>query len=124
MWKLIVIGGPDKLSINSFINFIKRVVGVSYNIGNMHSLMTNESKELYVKDFKSKYPNGIIGYYAKRMINKDPKDCLPEIVKAEADLIIWFNLYSTDPIIVKDPGDSSLKTIIDNWNQYIKKLGG
>jgi len=116
----ILIGSPDKISMGAFLRHIRRYFP-DHQVGDLHSLMTPENINLYVKDFSIKFPNGIFTYYAKRSVSKDPKTCLPEEVFKMADVIIWFDLYSNDPIVLKD-SDGSLNVAIDNWNKYIQSI--
>ena len=117
----ILIGSPDKLSLNSFIRFMKRAVGKDFIIGDMHSLMSDESKNLYIEDFIKKNPRGIFSYYAKGVKSSDPLKCLPEKAINESDVAVWFDLYSTEPIVLKDK-ENFLAPIIQNWNKYIETL--
>jgi hypothetical protein len=116
----ILIGSPDKISLNSFIKHIRRYFP-EHKVGDMHSLMSEDSMTLYVTDFCNKFPKGIFSYYAKRMVNRDPMSCLPKEAVKMAGSVVWFNLFSTDPTVLKDP-DGSLNVAIEAWKQYIQKI--
>ena len=116
----ILVGSPDKVSLSKFVGFLKRHFN-KYEIGEMHSLMSEDSIKLYIEDFFRQFSKGIISYYAKRKINIDPLTCLPKIIQERADVIVWFNLYSTEPAVLKDP-DGYLNSIIKSWNKYIKSI--
>lgn len=116
----ILIGSPDKISLNNFVKFLKRSLS-EYRIGVMHSLMSAESVKLYMEDFLKINQKALFTYYAKRKINIDPLVCIPKEAQERADVIIWFNLYSTEPKIIKDP-DGVLKLAIEDWNKYIDSI--
>ena len=117
----ILVGSPDKISPPSFIRLFLRPHFPDYEIGEMHSLMSEESMNLYVSDFTSKFPDGIFYYYAKGVANKDPMTCLPKAAIEKSDAIVWFDLYATDPKVLKDP-DGKLNTVIEEWKKHIQKL--
>jgi len=118
--KSILIGSPDKLSLNKFVKFLQ--VSLSeYSIGGMHSLMSGESVGLYIDDFLSHYPKALFTYYAKRKINIDPLIAIPIEAQERVDIIVWFNLYSTEPVIVKDP-ENLLQFAVEDWNKYISSI--
>jgi len=83
--------------------------------------MSKESVELYVNDFTEKFPGGILSYYAKRVVTDDPLSRLPLILQERMDSIIWFDLYSTEPKILKDRYDK-MKPLVEGWMLYVKTL--
>ena len=115
-----MVGSPDKISPPSFIRLLKSFFP-DHEIGEMHSLMSEESMSLYVSDFTSQFPDGIFSYYAKGAVNKDPMICLPKSAVEKSDIVIWFDLYATEPKVLKDP-EGKLNTVIDEWKKYIQKL--
>lgn len=118
----ILIAGSDKLSLSSFTKFVSNYFK-NYKIGLMNSLMSIDSINIYIDEFINNFSEGVLSYYAKRMVNKDPLTCLPERLIKTADVIVWFELYSTKPLVLKDCPDGSFKTITENWNTYIEKIG-
>ncbi len=120
----ILVASPDKISLNNFIRLLlRRKTEKRPHIGEMHSLMSVESVELYVKDFTEKNPEGILSYYAKRLVSDDPISRLPIMLQKRMDTIIWFDLYSTEPKILKDRF-KEIGPVIDSWMTYVKSLGG
>ena len=119
---IVLIGSPDKISLNNFVRFLKKSLK-EYRIGAMHSLMSPESVRLYVDDFLKQYPKAIFTYYAKRKVNIDPLWCFPTYAQERAHVIIWFDLYSTEPQLVKDRFNV-MKQAIDDWNKYIVSISG
>jgi len=117
----ILIASPDKISLSGFIRFIIRRLPEKYEIGELHSLMSSESIELFFKDFTETYPKRAFSYYAKRAVNIEPLLIIPECLKG-SDIIIWFELYSMTPTVLKDTSDF-MGNIIQDWNNYIKILG-
>jgi len=117
----ILIGSPDKISLTSFLQFLRNDIGKSYIIGDMHSLMSEEAKSLYVDSFCSKFPKGIISYYAKGALKVDPLTCLPGKAIERADVIVWFDLYATEPVVLKDT-EGFLALTLAKWSAYIAKL--
>lgn len=120
---VILIGSPDKISLNQFTKFLKRSHN-EYIIGGMHSLMSSESAEVYMNDFLEKYPKAIFTYYAKRKVNvKDPLTCFPGFLHRRADVVIWFELFSTEPKLLKDQYNV-MKSVIEDWNKHIVNISG
>jgi hypothetical protein len=117
----ILIGSPDKITLNTFIRFLKRSLGNDFITGEMHSLMSSESKSIYVEDFIKKFPKGIFSYYAKGIKQGTPVTFLPESAIKISDIIVWFDLYSTIPVVIKD-SEGFLPPIIENWNKYVETL--
>lgn len=120
----ILIASADKPSLKAFLKFIKNQVGREYIIGDMHSLMSEEAKELYVDDFTSKFSRGVFVYYAKGVLKspEDPTLSLPKKVQEICQVIVWFDLYSTEPRVLKDT-ESFLPPIIENWKKFLGHLG-
>ena len=119
--KYVVVASPDKISLPSFAGFLKRSLGNDYGIVKMHNLMSKESTNLFIKDYLNKYSKGIISYYAKRAVNVDPIKVIPDSLERIAESIIWFELYSNEPKVIKDI-HNNLGAILEDWNNYIKRL--
>ena len=117
----VLIGSPDKISLNNFVKFLKKSLS-EYRIGAMHSLMSAESVKLYMEDFLKKHQKAIFTYYAKRKVNfKDPLTCFPIYAQERAHVVIWFELYSTEPKLLKDRFNV-MGHAIEDWNKYIKSI--
>ena len=118
--KCIIVASPDKISIKRFIQFLRKYFS-DFMIGEMHSLMSMESINLYLEDFFNKYSTGIISYYAKRAVNINPITILPIKIQEVADYLIWFDLYAIEPKILKRSGDH-LKGVLMDWKRLIDKI--
>lgn len=117
----IFIVSSDKMSIRRFIQFILKYLQ-GYEVGTLHTLMTIESLNLYIEDFFKKYPKRIISYYMRK-INQNPVSILPEGITQNADLIIWFSLYSLKPEVIQSKSDPHiLKGALMDWERHIKAL--
>lgn len=117
----IFIASSDKISIRRFIQFLMKYLE-GYEIGNLHTLMTEESLNLYIKDFFERYPKRIISYYMKK-IKINPISILSEGIRQSADLIIWFNLYSLKPEVILSKSDPHiLKGAIIDWERHVEKI--
>jgi len=119
--KYVLVASPDKISLVSFIRHIRKCIGDEYPTGEMHNLMTPESVSLYVNSFIKAYPKGIFSYYARKAVNVDPITYIPKVLVHAAESIVWFNLYSIEPVVLKDK-DDNMKVIIDDWKIYIEKM--
>lgn len=118
----VLVGTPDKISLNTFLRFLRKSIGKDYIIGEMHSLMSEKDKESYVTDFVSKKSKGIFSYFAKGVKKApDPIKVLPSKAYELSDVVVWFDLYSTIPIAIKDK-DGFLKDIFNNWNKFIESM--
>lgn len=121
--KYVLVASPDKISLVSFIRFLKRCIGEGYQTGELHNLMTSLSVSQYVDDFMRKYSKGIFSYYARRVVNVDPLTCIPKALLHVSNSVVWFDLYSTEAKILKDREDN-MNVIVDDWKVYIEKIGG
>jgi hypothetical protein len=118
--KYVLVGSPDKMCLTSFVRFLKRELGPEYDIGPMHSLMSEEAKEAFIGDFEQKSMKGIFSYFAKGIRPADPKAVLPKKAMELSDVVIWFDLYSTTPVVISDPNNFLGNTVI-KWNARINK---
>jgi len=117
----VLVGSPDKISLGYFSKFLLGKLGRDYVPGEMHSLMSEDAKRLFVSDFGTKYPKGVFSYYAKGVIASDPKEVLPVAAMEIADAVVWFDLYSTTPIVIKD-NDKALAGYLVNWDSHIARI--
>ena len=85
------------------------------------TLMTEESINLYIEDMKLRSNKVLITYYARKKINADPLKVIPENLLNASDLVVWINLYSTDWVIVKDPGNI-VGPYLERWKRNIDRL--
>lgn len=117
--KVITVAGPDKISLNMYITFLRKSLGDKFVIGNLHSLMTLEAVDAYVTSFLERTGGkALFQYYARK--KKDPS-CLPSRLLECSDAVIWFNLYSTDTIIIKDTVEFE-KTFSSMWKKNVDQL--
>lgn len=120
----IVVAGPDKMALTSFLGYLGRFVGHGYTLGAMQSLMTPDAVQVFL-DRLAPIPRWITSYYARRKINvPDPISVLPAGLVDRADTIFWFNLYDTIPTVLKQAPESTvITTIIDSWKKRIGEGG-
>ena len=120
---LIALISHDKISLNMFSDFLKFMLGKSYPIIGMHYLMTQESIEIATKDFIGKNSGkGIICYYSrKNKKDSDPILLVPKAVSEPSDVVIWFDIVSVDPVVLKGSSDV-LDGYIKRWKINVEKL--
>jgi hypothetical protein len=96
------------------------MVGSDYALGEMHSLMSLEAIDQYLTDFSNKFPKGIIPFYAKGK----KEASIPQKLSEMADAVVWFDLYSTIPQVLKNKSatDNILDKIIEEWKKYITSI--
>lgn len=112
----------DKISIKRFIQFTGKYLS-GYEVGNMHYLMAYDSVDLYINDFYKKYPKRIISYFTGKIKTDNPITIVPDKIKENADLIIWFTLYSLKPEVILTKSDPHiLKGAIMDWEKHIIKM--
>jgi hypothetical protein len=120
--KYVLVGSPDKISLSRFVSFLRHELGKDYEIGDMHSLMSEESKERFAEHFSQKNIKGIFSYYAKGVkATSTPVSVLPKKAVELSDVVIWFDLYSTTPVVVVDR-NNLIGNTITKWGNYIDKL--
>jgi len=120
---IISVCSPDKISINMFANFLMGRLGKNYKIAETHSLMSIESINEFINGFIGINGKDVIfTFYSKRKMNVEPEKYIPAGLINSSDAVVWFNLYSTAMIIVKDKID--FKNLFElQWKQAIDKLG-
>lgn len=123
--RFLTVAGPDKLALTSFTQWSVQALGNSFETtGSMHNLMSSEASEAFVKDFTSKFNKGLITYYAKKVINHtDPVVIIPRSLYDVSDIILWFELYATDPKVLKTIDEKTSKVIMDAWKIFVEKGG-
>ncbi len=116
----IFITGLDKISIKRFIQFILKYLN-DYQVGTLHYLMSEESINYYIEDFSNKFQKRIFSYFLRKSGDSIPN--LPTSITDSADLIIWFDLYSTKPIVKQSKTEPHiLKGALMDWARHIEKL--
>lgn len=118
---VISVASPDKLSLAMFLDFLKHVLGREWVFGDTHNLMTAESFEAYLTGFLKNYPRAVISYYAKRQINIDPLKAIPQKIIDSSEAVVWFKLYSTEPVFLKDTCGFEL-SIGQRWKLNVERL--
>jgi len=118
---MITVASPDKISLSMYTDFLMKNIGGGYQVGYSHYLMTVESVGLYLDEF-SKIDKGILRYYANKKL-KDPAGAIPSRLIEASSSVVWFHLYSTDAIIVKDEG-GLIAVLGDLWKAHLVKIGG
>ena len=117
---VISVAGPDKVSLCMFIDFMKFCLGARYSVGSLHSLMPQESMIKYLDEFLNAHPQSIISFYSRRKKNIGP-GVIPLGLQEVSDAVIWFDLYATEPRVIKDEcGFSEL--FLDRWRKNIQRL--
>ena len=119
---VVTISSPDKLSIAMFLNFLMRNLGPSHVVGEVHSLMSEQSINSYVDGHLQTYPKVVFTYYAKRKVNIDPVKVIPPKLIEVSDAVVWFNMYETSYKSLKDTIDFD-KLFLDTWNKNLVQLG-
>jgi len=120
----IIVASPDKISLGMFIEFYRNHIDIGSPMGSMQYLISEEGLKNFLEAFKNQYPDrGIISYYAKKKINVDPLIVIPKILIEWADVVLWFDLYSTEIRSLKD--NAHFMNINSNlWKRHIEKMGG
>jgi len=121
----ILIVSPDKLALSTFLAHVKKVVGQGYSIAVLHSLMTAEEFQSCLTRLDT-VGRWILSYYARRKQGvSDPMTLLPAGFGERADVVLWFDLYATVPVVAKTPpeGASMVSFIIESWKKRIGEGG-
>ena len=116
-----LVGSPDKLMLASFIRYFIKTLDGGHVLGDLHYLMSEEAKDQFIEDFCSKNPKGIFSYYIKRP--PQGRDFLPKKAANISEVVLWFDLYATEPTLIKD-SKGIMAPILEQWRSYIMKLGG
>jgi hypothetical protein len=113
--KIITIAGSDKIAIGAFLRFIRPLIGSGYPICDLHSLMTEESLKNVVTPYEGK--KVLFTYYARKKVSDTPEGFIPACLSEISEVIVWFNLYATDFITIKDT--SGFQSVFEGqWKKY------
>jgi len=118
---VITIASPDKLSISAFISFMRFCLGKEYKIGTLQSLQTKEDVEKYVETMVSSTDKVLFSYYAKRKINIDPVQVIPQKLMGMSDMVVWMDMFSVEWKILKDKSNQA-SSYLDRWKKNIEKM--
>jgi hypothetical protein len=120
----VVVASPDKISLGMFIDFYRTHIDKGCPMGNLQYLILAEGIQQFIKAFENQYPDrGIISYYVKKKINIEPLTIIPPTLIEWADVVLWFDLYATEVVSLKD--STHFMNINGNlWKRHIEKMGG
>jgi hypothetical protein len=116
-----LVGSPDKLMLASFVRYFIKTLDGGHVLGDLHYLMSEEAKDIFIEDFCSKNSKGIFSYYIKRP--PQGENCMPKKAVDISEVVLWFDLYATEPHLIKDT-QGIMAPILEQWKSYIAKLGG
>lgn len=119
---MITVVSPDKISLSMYTEFLMRSLGGGYHTGYCHFLMTPENLDSYLNEFRVTYEKSLLRYFADRKF-KEPEGAVPSRLIADSSAVVWFPLYGTDAIIVKDEG-GIIAALQDKWKEAVARLGG
>lgn len=111
---------PDKVSISMFLSFMSGIQE-GYLVGRLHNLMSAEAVDQYLDGCLEKNKNLLLSYYARKQIKADPKSVVPGRIMGMSDLVVWFNLFSVDWIVLKD-NDNFQDRYSGLWKTFIDRL--
>ena len=125
--KIYVIVSPDKLSMSMFSDYLKTILG-NFNVElfDINHLNSNEIKDSIIQSYADKFKDTKSILIAKYKIKSntqvsDLSVILPEKVQKLSDYIIRFDLFSQQPIVVKD-SDNTLPGLVDRYLVNLKKF--
>lgn len=119
--KIVSIVSPDRLSIASFLSFMRHHLGKDYVFGELHNLMTEEATINYITDLMSLKETVIFSYYAKKQINVDPMKVIPPKLLEVSDLLVWIDLYDMTWKVIKDAENVS-ESFLTSWQANINRM--
>jgi AAA+ ATPase superfamily predicted ATPase len=119
---IISIASPDRISIRTFISYIKFSKGEHYKDIKLHYLMTSENIEQVLKEI-SEGPDDdyIVSYYLKNRARA--LDRVPKKLKEISDLLVFIDVYSMDWNILKDLKEEGVSLKV-RWDMNMKKMLG
>jgi hypothetical protein len=120
--KIVTVVSPDKVSIASFLSFMKFCLGKEYVIGEVHHLMSSEEMTNYIDGLISLKEKILFSYYcSKNLNNTDPMKIIPVRLLEVSDFIVWMGLYSMDWRIIKDlPAESG--ALLERWKVNLSRM--
>lgn len=119
---VVLIAGADKLSIYAFARVVGSTLTSSHALGlPMHSYMTPGDCEAYFKEWSSRKPKSVLTYYARKKNNfPEPLMLLPNSLVDGSGLIVWFDLYSMEPRVLKDECPEFTAWLLAGWKNRVK----
>jgi hypothetical protein len=119
--KIVTVGSPDRVSIASFLSFMRHSLGKDYAFGEIHSLMSIEETANYIDGLRGIREKILFSYYAKRAINVDPVKVIPVQLMEASDFVVWMDLYSMDWKILKDVLEES-GPLLERWKANLSRM--
>jgi len=117
----VTIASPDKISISTFVSFMRFCLGKEYSLVETYSLMSQEALKSYIEGYLKKSEKLIISFYAKNKASMDPLKIIPETLIDSSDLVVWMDLYSMEWVIIKDSSNQA-PYYVDRWKMNMEKL--
>jgi len=113
---IITIASSDKLTLAMFADFYKSIYSADVKIVDLNCLFSSKiltSKMSEIVKIGSTGRNVLIKFKMKVQTKE-----ISSVVVEESDLLIKFDIYSTEPEVIKDCG-SNTALIIDRWKKNI-----
>ena len=110
------------MGISAFCRHASRVLGHQWGLGESHWLMTPEDLEKLPATFTERFPRGIVSFYRKFHKDiRDPLKIMPTALVEMGDLVLWFELYRGEHVVVKEkhPGDPLVQEIMAQWSKIL-----
>jgi hypothetical protein len=83
--------------------------------------MSLESAQSFLENLFSSTPKFYITYYTRKRVNlTDPLVTLPARLVETAEVVYWFELYASEPKILKNQAESFTDWLGQAWKRHIK----
>jgi hypothetical protein len=104
-----------------FTDYFKTLYDNGVIIIDINGYYSKDVQERLFKEAIEKNPNKNILFRYKAYRKSTPK-VLPGGITEESTYIIQFDLFATEPIVIKGVGDSFLQGILDRWKKNVDRL--
>jgi hypothetical protein len=116
---IITIASSDKLTLAMFADFYKSIYSADIKIVDLNCLYSEDILSARIEEIVGMGNSGrdILIKFKMKTQTKE----ISSILIDKSDLLVKFDIYSTEPEVIKDCG-SNTALIIDRWKKNIDKF--
>jgi len=122
---ILTISSPDKLTLSMFVDFYKSVYDSDVKIFDLNCLFSDQILEKKMQDIKMydvKDASCVDRFVLIKLKTRIQTKQISPSIENISDFIIRFDLYSTEPEIIKMSVPEKIAPIIERWKKNIDML--
>ena len=120
---IFMVVSPDTLSITMFTDFLRTVLSNQKVLfGNLNCLYSQDVQERSIDEFMKKVTKDDVLLLSYKLKQHTKLETIPESVLNRCEYVVRFELYSTQPIVMRSKDPQYLDELIKRWQMNIDKL--